>query len=229
MTGSAIRAYALLTMKPTTSSLGSYSLDGISALITLPTSSSYPMYNYQLFTTTASSFESHTLEITAAEAGVFYLDYILLETETAFVASSDALSGSTSGESGTSTTTGVGHSGSEGTNVGAIAGGVVGGLSILVLIGVAVFWYRRRKGWKHRGVDVAAEDEWAQMNPVRRVEGGQIEMARQTLMQQRAHSSRLSLDLIQCYDPRIRCTFRFLTIFFDFSLHHHTDTIPSDR
>lgn len=166
-----IQAFGMLVNQPS-SSLGSYTIDGISSpLLAPPTSSdSYPMYNFKLLTDnmipSSSGSEPHTLVITAAEPTAFFLDYILLETGNAFVTSFDSdRSGSSGGGSGASPDTLSGGSGNSGgggsTPIGAIVGGVVGGVVVLAAIGLAIlFCLRRRRGRGPRPItfDMAAEE-----------------------------------------------------------------------
>lgn len=178
----------MLIANTSSGSLGSYTLDGSpSQLITPSSGTAYPIYNFEILTATPSSGDSHTLEIQAEDANAFYLDYVLLQTGNAFVTELVAVSGSGSNSSdgsgnGGSSGSGSGSSGSNngdeggssggngggssGTNVGAIAGGVVGGVVALAAIGLAIFfWLRRRRdknGYASKGrFDVAAEDRYA--------------------------------------------------------------------
>lgn len=169
----------MLIANTSSGSLGSYTLDGSpSQLITPSSGSAYPIYNFEILTATPSSGDSHTLEIQAKDANAFYLDYVLLQTGNAFVTELATTSGSGSGSSGGtgnggssgggggSTGSDNGDGGSSGTNVGAIAGGVVGGVVALAAIGLAIFfWLRRRRdknGYASKGrFDVAAEDRYA--------------------------------------------------------------------
>jgi hypothetical protein len=170
----------MLISNTSSGSLGTYSLDGASSspLIVPGAGTGYPIYNFELLTAVPASEGPHTLEITASSASAFYLDYILLETRIAFVtevlSSSGAGSGSRSGGGGNGTTGGDGGDGgitggggggsTRSANVGTIAGGVVGGVVVLVAIGLAIFfWMRRRqrRTYNTRGtLDLAAEDRY---------------------------------------------------------------------
>jgi hypothetical protein len=79
-----------MLLADTSGSLGTFTLDGASSSpLTVPdTGSDYPIYNFELLTAVPASEGSHTLEITAGVASAFYLDYILLETGSAFVTES---------------------------------------------------------------------------------------------------------------------------------------------
>jgi hypothetical protein len=170
-----------MLLSNTFGSLGTFSLDGESpSPFKVPnTSSSLPIYNFELLTAVLASDGSHTLEITAGAAGSFYLDYILLETGSAFV--TDLVSSSGSGsESGSGNGSGEGFNGGNGggtagggsgsggdsdssggggsgnsvgsgnrkigsANVGAITGGVVGGVVALATIGLVIFFWSRRR------------------------------------------------------------------------------------
>lgn len=90
------------------------------------------------------SENSHTLEIRASAANSFFFDYILLGSDTAFIA--DTLPTFSTGSNGTSTSfadaptsTSIDtESNHDGSRAGAIAGGVVGAIATLVVIGTAV-------------------------------------------------------------------------------------------
>lgn len=174
----------MLLSNTTSGSLGTYTLDSSSSsqLITPPPGSSYPIYNFEILTATPSSADSHTLEIKAEDANAFYLDYVLLQTGSAFVTNTETTgSGSSGSDSGSNSGSGGGSSsgsdggdndgdnnsggGSRGTNVSAIAGGVVGGVVALAAISLVIFfWLRRRRDRREfasKGqFDIAEEDRY---------------------------------------------------------------------
>lgn len=119
-------------------------------------SSAYPSENFQLFNASVDSTSGvpHRLTITASGYDSFLLDYIILESSSAFISSLD-------GENSSSTTTGSGttqssdsHGHGKSLNVGALAGGVVGGVIILAVIGIGLFlrmrWRGERRGGRRR-------------------------------------------------------------------------------
>lgn len=114
-------------------------------------SSDYPSENFQLFNTTVDSTSGvpHKLTITASGYDSFLLDYILLESSSAFISSlgiENAPSATTGSEATPSSDS---RGGGKGVNVGAIAGGVVGGVILLALVGVGLLFWRRRT-WESR-------------------------------------------------------------------------------
>lgn len=136
-----IQAYGMLT-SVTGLSLGTYTFDNTSrSLNAPPIGYTNPTLNFMLLNVTipqAQVGDYHTLEIQAGSAGAFYLDYLLLDSGSAFVRHdiSNPSLGSNSTADGSSRT--------KGTDVGAIAGGVVGGVVALAVIGLAIFLWLRR-------------------------------------------------------------------------------------
>lgn len=131
--------------------LGTFAFDGQPpSPLSLPsTTASYPVYNWELLdVSNLASEDPHTLEIKAAAANSFYLDYILLDAGSAFITAPSSLSSSTSAVS-QPTSTGGGRGGatsSKHTDVGVIVGGVVGGIVALCAVGISVLvWLRRRR------------------------------------------------------------------------------------
>lgn len=129
--------------------LGSWTLDGQSnTTITAPTSGSFPFYNQELLDASNLDPDSyHNLSIVVSEAGAFYLDYILLQATSAFVASSDSRVGasSTTGSPDTSqpAVTSTPYSKS-GLSSGVIAAAVV--IPVVVLASLVfgyIFWRKR--------------------------------------------------------------------------------------
>lgn len=147
---SKIEAYAMADQSTSSGQLGTFSIDGQgSSPLQVPTT--YPAYLWQLMTETIPDPQnSHILTITASQENSFFLDYILLETNSAFVASgtlsSDPSVGSASAittipSSQTATAPGAQ---SKHENVGGIVGGVVGGAVFVALVGFVMVFILRR-------------------------------------------------------------------------------------
>ena len=132
----------MLIANTTSGSLGTFTIDSQShPLQTPPSSTKYPNYNFRLLTESFPSSGTHSLEIAASEAGAFFLDYLLIQTENAFItetAPSSSDGGASSSDGGAPT------SGSK-TNIGAAVGGAVGGIAALTFICLAVGIFLRRK------------------------------------------------------------------------------------
>lgn len=154
-----IRAFALLTGQDLSGNLGTFSIDGgtETALSSPSPLTTDLVSNYMILSAQVdNSGAPHRLVITAAAAGSFYLDYILLQSSSAFVTSqlsttpdgSPESSGTSSAVSGSGSVTPQNQSKNGGANVGTIAGGVVGGVVALITLGVvAVLLLRRR--WRY--------------------------------------------------------------------------------
>lgn len=117
--------------------------------------SSYPVYHFELFSANPTLGDSHTLDITADAANAFYLDYVLLQTDSAFITSVGCVDGCGGGGSSSSftaisavssqTQTVGGDANAHRTSVGTIAGGAVGGIVALAAVSFAVFVLLRKK------------------------------------------------------------------------------------
>lgn len=146
--------------------LGWFSIDdgATNPLFPAPQNSTeYPVYNFQLFNTTVdpTSGVPHKLTITANGYNSFLLDYILLESSNAFIRSLDGENPSSTTSGSNATPSSGSHAGGKGTNVGAVAGGVIGGIILLAIIGVVVFLRlrHRRESGTHRGAFNARSDD----------------------------------------------------------------------
>lgn len=159
-----IRAFALLTGQGFSGDLGTFSIDGgVETTLSSPSPLTTDLVsNYMILSSQVDNSDApHQLVVTAAAAGSFYLDYILLQSPSAFVTSQpltttggspvSSLSGTSSTVSGSVSVRPQDQSRSGGANVGDIAGGVVGGVVALITLGVvAVLLLRRR--WKYTKV-----------------------------------------------------------------------------
>lgn len=90
------------------------------------------------------------MTISAAEAKAFYLDYVLLGAESAYVTSNSSVTATagastTPGSGGYPTQSSTQSSSKNGLNVSAIAGGVVAGTVALVAVVLAVLFFARRR------------------------------------------------------------------------------------
>lgn len=178
-----IRAYGMLISNPTSGFIGTYTIDR-QAPRSLNVPSTTPSYNFMLLSEDIiTSGDSHILTISAAEANAFYLDYVLLGAESAYV----TCNSSETTTAGASTTTGPGivptqsstpgitptqssasgivptqsstqSSNGTGHNIGAIAGGVVAGTMVLVaVVLVVIFCARRREKLQQRPVHILGQ------------------------------------------------------------------------
>lgn len=157
---STIRAYGMILNSVST--LGTYAIDGVTANMSVPTT--FPAYNYELFTANPTTGESHTLEITAADANTFYLDYVLMKSDSAFISSPSLTgNGGNGGGNNHEKTDNSRHLG-----VGAIVGISIGGLVFLSFLLASFFVLRRRRRSEtentsdgHPPVDIDAEVTYA--------------------------------------------------------------------
>lgn len=154
-----MEAYGMLLSNTSSGSLGTYTIDGQSnTTLMAPTSGSYPFYNNKLLRATLLVPDTpHTLEIAAAEADAFYLDYIILQTPNAFVTSTEA-SAANSGLDGVTGTSTVGvsatanataHASSE-AKTSSLHGGTIAAIVLVILLvlsatAVGLFFLRQKR------------------------------------------------------------------------------------
>ncbi|EIM84160.1 uncharacterized protein STEHIDRAFT_159753 [Stereum hirsutum FP-91666 SS1] len=164
---SRIDAYGMLLQNTSSGQLGTYTIDDqTSSPLEVPSpASSYPIYLYQLLTATIEDPHApHVLTITAFEGNAFFLDYILLQTGSAFVTSASLNSvppapNTTQEPDPVLTTLAAPRKKSD---AGAIAGGVVGGVLALCLVGLAViFLLRRRRMHNPKWTDISVEERYS--------------------------------------------------------------------
>lgn len=157
----------MLLQNTSSGQLGTYTIDDqTSSPLEVPSpASSYPLYLYQLLTATIEDPHApHVLTITAFEGNAFFLDYILLQTGSAFVTSASLNSvppaPNTTQEPDPVLTTLAAPR--KKTDAGAIAGGVVGGFLALSLVGLAViFLLRRRRMHNPKWTDISVEERYS--------------------------------------------------------------------
>lgn len=151
--GSAITVYGII-FSNSSSAIASYLLDSdpsTSGNIYSPNSpgstASYPVLNSQLLQWTwgapASSDECHTIQLTVHEPNIFYLDYITVQSSTAFLPSPRPFNAS-----GNVPNVNVGCADAtdhEKNDTGAIVGGVVGGVVGCVLFCLLFLQYIRKQ------------------------------------------------------------------------------------
>lgn len=152
----------MLLGNTSTGSLGTSTIDGsTNSSLVIPTSGSYPFYNYLLASASNLDPESpHTLEITASEGGAFYLDYIILQTTTAFVTIPNSNLAGT--EPATPTTSGKSSGGKTST----IHGGIIAAIVVVVVLAIVIaggvsllLWrWRRSRQAKGVGADILGYD-----------------------------------------------------------------------
>lgn len=154
---SAVQVHGVVISTPTSNSLGTYTINSQTSTISGPSSSvtQYPVVDFGLLT--ASNLDPsvyNTLEITAGGASVFYLDYLLLDADQAFISESvpSICDGPVGGDGRFDSGGGGGDGGQpEGhvsNGVGAITGGVVGAVVGLAIFGFVVWTLTRR--WKRQ-------------------------------------------------------------------------------
>jgi hypothetical protein len=145
--------------------LSSYSVDGGPSTIFNATEAATYQFQQKLFqSATLTDSASHTLVVTLVNNGTLYLDYFLVIPSTSTTTSSSSAGASSSNPSsvtGTmmvggvgsstlsstlSTTTGAGaQSQSNRVTIGAAVGGSLGGLALLIIAVLAVFFCRKRR------------------------------------------------------------------------------------
>jgi hypothetical protein len=129
-------------MGPSPVEIASYTLDGGSPnTVNIPPSTPASpnitgdlSWNYQLFTVPASDSGLHTLTVTALQPNMLYLDFFLVLSPTAFI------------PTGNVSTAVVTPSPKGDPSTGAIVGGTIGGVVLLVgLILITILFRRRRR------------------------------------------------------------------------------------
>ena len=165
--GTSATVYGVFKHEVPSSLSVNYTMDGVASTQVYPTTAStgYSDGNYVMYSSDSLAAGNHTLEmqITQCVNQTFELDYIIympsfdtLATKPninnlpsqSTLASSTLASSSTSFPSSSSTTDGLSPSTSKSTPVGAIAGGVLGGVTLILLFLFLLFWnrtYSRRR------------------------------------------------------------------------------------
>lgn len=137
-----MKAKGVVISTPTSGSLGTYTINSQTATLSaLPSSSSgveYPLVDFDMLTASVDPSAHNTLQITAGGSGAFYLDYLLLDADKAFISESvpNICNGSVRSSDG--------QGGRGGKHTGAIAGGVLGAVVALIVIG-GVAWILVRR------------------------------------------------------------------------------------
>lgn len=139
--GTRIEAYGLALSAGSPSAY--YTVDDETAAIdvNMPDDTQIPIYNWLLLSRDFGEEGTHNITITTLEAN-FCLDYMLVTSSIAYVPQQPS-SVSTS-PSSNSTSSSVVNSSGRRPNIGAIAGGVVGGV-VLAILAFGILLYRRRK------------------------------------------------------------------------------------
>ena len=145
---------------PTTS----YSIDGtILANYTAPViDPGFFQLNVTFFTSPTLTPGKHTLVITnlnGTSPNVYWLDYIRFSPSpdtsptTSVLSTTSTPSSTTSVQASTTTSNAATQTGGNSLkskpNAGAIAGGIVGGVALVVIVGLLVWWFRRRRREEH--------------------------------------------------------------------------------
>lgn len=148
---SIVKAHGVILSTPTSTSLGTFAIN--SQVYTLsvppPSTTSYPVVDFELLT--ASNLDRsvyNTLEITASGEGAFYLDYLLLDSDVAFISESvPSVCGGSVGSDDDNFGGGDNDSGGgeRKHGVGAVVGGVFAALAAMGLVVWILVRRSRRK------------------------------------------------------------------------------------
>lgn len=131
----------------------SYTIDGsipINVSMPVDIGDPSPAFNWHYISVPLSSGGNHTLVITSEIANSFYIDYVLVGSNTAFVppptAAEEDVPSTSAPEPTTATSMPPPSNATKQRNKsGVIAGSVVGAVSLVVLLVLGVFLWRRRR------------------------------------------------------------------------------------
>lgn len=152
--GTSLNIYGILDWANLGTVSASYTLDGATASQTYTVTTSSSMYqdsttdehNFLLYSNTTLTAGDHTLvvNVTKCVNQTFIFDYLTYQPSFSTLATMPNLTlpAATNGTSHTSTTS---------TPVGAIVGGILGGLALLFLLIGAFLWFRKRKAQDDQG------------------------------------------------------------------------------
>jgi hypothetical protein len=152
--GTSLNVYGILHVANLSTISASYTLDGSTASQTYTVTTSSSMYqdgtndqhNFLLYSNTSLTAGDHTLvvNLTKCVNQTFIFDYLTYQPSFSTLATMPNLTlpASTNGTSHTTTTS---------TPIGAIVGGVLGGLALLFLLIGAFLWFRKRKAQDDQG------------------------------------------------------------------------------
>ncbi|EIM83182.1 uncharacterized protein STEHIDRAFT_159779 [Stereum hirsutum FP-91666 SS1] len=108
-----------------------------------------PAVNWHYISAPLSSGGNHTLVVTCEVANSFYIDYVLVGSDTAFVPPPTAVEK----RGGTPATTPSSSTDKEQNKYGVIVGGVVGAASLVVILVLGVFLWRCRRRSRRRHIN----------------------------------------------------------------------------